>query len=278
MDNITGRSTARRTKRAAKKDRRTSSDLSQVLRMTPTRGSRETLAAATALQRARTAALQKDSEATFVATQTPSERGHFSERAARRASDFKFASDPPVQWTPEPGAVDTDTDADDEEEYVQDEKINEEDEKRNADEPEAAAIAAAEDADLSDIKTPDSQRRLEPTQSDLDFIATDDEEADKFGDDPDYYPSTAEDNDEEEEGLLTELLDSGRLSEPQSVRVRTRLRTMQRERAIARTLFALKQDKSQPDNEDPPASISPPVTAATAARPTVATGHTREPL
>ena len=66
----------------------------------------------------------------------------------------------PAQWTSEPGAVDTDTDADDEEEYAQDEKTNEEDEKRNADEPEAAAIAAAEDADLSDIKTPVSQRHL----------------------------------------------------------------------------------------------------------------------
>ena len=64
--------------------------------MTPTRGSRETLAAATALQRARAAALQKDSEAAFVATQPTSERGHFSERAARRATDFQFQSNPPV--------------------------------------------------------------------------------------------------------------------------------------------------------------------------------------
>ena len=66
MDNITGRSTARRSKRA-QKDRRDTADLSQVLRMTPTRGSRETLATATALQRTRAAAIQRDREAALAA-------------------------------------------------------------------------------------------------------------------------------------------------------------------------------------------------------------------
>ena len=67
MENITGRTTARRDKRAAKKDRRDSADLSQVLSMTPTRGSRETLATATALQRTRAAAIQRDREAALAA-------------------------------------------------------------------------------------------------------------------------------------------------------------------------------------------------------------------
>ena len=102
MENITGRTTARRDKRAAKESRRVTADIGQVLRMTPTRGSRETLAAATALQRARAAALQKDRDAVYAATRTPSERGHFSARAALGASDFKFQSNPPVEWTPQP--------------------------------------------------------------------------------------------------------------------------------------------------------------------------------
>ena len=66
MDNITGRTTARRSKRTTKANRRETADLSQVLRMTPTRGSRETLATTTALQRARAAALQKDHDAAIV--------------------------------------------------------------------------------------------------------------------------------------------------------------------------------------------------------------------
>ena len=64
--NITGRTTARRDKRNARNDREEAANISQVLRMTPTRGSRETLVTATALQRARAAALRKDREITLV--------------------------------------------------------------------------------------------------------------------------------------------------------------------------------------------------------------------
>ena len=114
--------------------------------------------------------------------------------------------------------------------------------------------------------TPVQNRDLTPTQSDLDFIATDEEDDGLYVGDDDYHPSTAEDNDEEEEELLSELLQSGKLSDQQSDRVRTRLRMVQRERAIARTLFALKQNRDKPGMEEQPTSISPPVTAAPANR------------
>ena len=271
MDNITGRTTARRSKRATKANRRETADLSQVLRMTPTRGSRETLATATALQRARAAALQKDHDAAIA---TPGQDKNLRARRialeAIRASDFKFRSDPPVTWTPEDN-VDTDADDENEEEtYAEDENRRDdeqdaaaiaaaEDAETLAADEDAAAIAAAEDAAGSEVETPASERHPAATQSDLDFIATDEEKDEVYTDDPDYYPSTAEENEEEEEELWTSLLDSGRLSEPQSDRVRTRLRTMQRKRAIARTLFAMQQDKDKPEEEEQPASISPPV-------------------
>ena len=136
MDNITGRTTARRSKRATKANRRETADLSQVLRMTPTRGSRETLATATALQRARAAALQKDHDAAIA---TPRQDKNLRARRialeAMRASDFKFRSDPPVNWTPEDN-VDTDVDDENEEETYA------EDENRRDDEQDAAAIVA----------------------------------------------------------------------------------------------------------------------------------------
>ena len=170
MDNITGRTTARRSKRATKANRRETADLSQVLRMTPTRGSRETLATATALQRARAAALQKDHDAAMA---TPGQDKNLRARRialeATRASDFKFRSDPPVNWTPEDN-VDTDADDENEEEtYAEDENRRDdeqdaaamaaaEDAETLAADEDAAAIAAAEDAAGSEIETPASER------------------------------------------------------------------------------------------------------------------------
>ena len=200
MDNITGRSTARRLHRAGKQRTEEEADLSQVLRMTPTRGSRETLATATALQRARAAALRKDREATLVTEQRKRERVRPSVLAALTSSALKFESNPPVVWTPE-NPIETDTDTDDEstdDESNDDEKTY--DEEKHADNEDAAAIAAAEDAEDSEIQTPVNERYLAPTQSDLDFIVTDDEEEGLYLDEEEeYFPSTAEDNDEEEE-------------------------------------------------------------------------------
>ena len=68
MAYVTTRSKARRKRREEQRrsdlDR---ADISQHLNMTPTKGSKETLAAATALQRARAAAEQKDRAATVAA-------------------------------------------------------------------------------------------------------------------------------------------------------------------------------------------------------------------
>ena len=71
MDGVTTRSKARKSKRA-KKNAEPPADISQVLGMTPTRGKQETLASATALQRARAAAQRQDRDTTFAAAQTKS--------------------------------------------------------------------------------------------------------------------------------------------------------------------------------------------------------------
>ena len=65
--NITGRTTARRSRRNARNDPEEEANIGQVLVMTPAKGMRETLATATALQRARAAALRKDREAALAA-------------------------------------------------------------------------------------------------------------------------------------------------------------------------------------------------------------------
>ena len=281
MDNhVTGRTTARRSRRSARNNREEEANLGQVLRMTPNRDVRETLATATALQRARAAAMKKDREAAIAAEQREA-RGRYHVSAGHDATNLKFRSNPPVEWTPAEGEVECDTDADeelsgDEEEYTQDEKTNEDEPTWEHDERDAAAIAAAGDADSSLIATPPQDRDLDPTQSDLDFIATDDEKCNDESD-PDYYPSTAEDNDEEEEELLTELLQSGNLSRQQSARVKTRLKSLQRSRAIARTLFDANKDINTPGPGEQVASISPPLKGAAASRPTAVAESTRQP-
>ena len=55
---VTGRSTARRNKREARNNREEEANLGQVLRVTPDRDRRETLATAIVLQRARAAVVQ----------------------------------------------------------------------------------------------------------------------------------------------------------------------------------------------------------------------------
>ena len=100
MEHVTGRSTARR-KKHAKKDRRTTADLGQVLRMTPTKGSRETLATATALQRTRAAALRRDREAALAAEREGRVSEHPSEHERILASGCKQQVEPPVTWTTE---------------------------------------------------------------------------------------------------------------------------------------------------------------------------------
>ena len=64
--NITGRTTARRTRRNVKNDREEEANVGQVLCMTPDRDMCETLATAVVLQRARAAALRKDREAALA--------------------------------------------------------------------------------------------------------------------------------------------------------------------------------------------------------------------
>ena len=279
--NVTGRSTARHNKREARNNREEEANLGQVLRVTPDRDRRETLATAIVLQRARAAAQRKDSEAAFAAEQKKRARELYHVSAQHDATSLKFRSKPPVMWTPGKSGVEYDTDADEEnsedeeEEYDQDEKTNE-DEPMRHDDQDAAAIAAAEDADNSVIATPAQDRALTPTQSDQEFIATDDENGIfEDNDDADYYPSTADDNDEEEEELLIDLLQSGSLSEQQSTRVRTRLRSMQRSRAIARTLFNANKDINEPEPKEQVPSISPPLKDATATRSAVAAENTR---
>ena len=135
---MTTRSKARKSKRA-KKNAEPPADISQVLGMTPTRGKQETLASATALQRARAAAQQQDRDAAFAAAQNKSA---WARRNKPRNSDAYLGSphDSQVDWTREDGYVSTD--ADDEEE---DKKTHERDEEIDAkhDEDAAAALAAA---------------------------------------------------------------------------------------------------------------------------------------
>ena len=169
--NVTGRSTARRERREARNNRREEANIGQVLVMTPAKGMRETLATATALQRARAAALRKDREAALADEQN----GQYHIASNYDATELKFRTRPSFQWTPAKSTVEYDTDADDEDD---DEEVEYEDEKQNepvedADEDaEAIAEAKPEDADSSIIETPVSKRALTPTQSDLDFIAT----------------------------------------------------------------------------------------------------------
>ena len=60
---VTGRSTARRNKREARNNREEEANLGQVLRVTPDRDRRETLATAIVLQRARAATQRGETHA-----------------------------------------------------------------------------------------------------------------------------------------------------------------------------------------------------------------------
>ena len=116
--NITGRTTARRSRRNARNDQEEEANIGQVLGMTPAKGMNETLATATALQRARAAALRKDREAALAAEQN----GQVHIAANYDATTLKFQTRPSFRWTLEPNTVEVDTDADeemseDEEEY-----------------------------------------------------------------------------------------------------------------------------------------------------------------
>ena len=124
--NITGRTTARRTRRNARNDREEEASIGQVLVMTPAKGMRETLPTATALQHVRAAALRKDREAALAAEQN----GQYHIAANYDATELKFRTRPSFQWTPAKSTVEYDTDADDEdddeeEKYEQYEKQNE---------------------------------------------------------------------------------------------------------------------------------------------------------
>ena len=93
--NITGRTTARRSRHNARNDREEEANVGQVLRMTPDRDMRETLATAIVLQRARAAALRKDREVALATEQRQvRERHHVS--ADHEATNLKFRSNPPV--------------------------------------------------------------------------------------------------------------------------------------------------------------------------------------
>ena len=285
MAYVTTRSKARRKRREEQRrsdlDR---ADISQHLNMTPTKGSKETLAAATALQRARDAAEQKDRAAAVAAEQNKKVWARNSEPSESVTSATSPGSPHASQldWTREDGYMDTDADTEDnEEEDYEHETLDDEDEEYAGDDDAAAlaaagdsaAIAAADEDAESKIETPPDERTT-PTQSDLDFIATDDSEGGLYDDgDGDYYPSTADDNDEEEEELLSELLGSGNLSEQQSARVEKRLRALKRGRAIARTLFDARTDINSPREEkiesiSPPLKVAPPRKAAATAKAT----------
>ena len=115
MDGVTTRSKARKSRRA-KQNAKDPADISQVLGMTPTKGNEETLAAATALQRARAAAQQKDREAAVAAAQTKSA---WTRRNKPRDSDAYLGSphDSQIDWTREEGylSVDAEEEGEDEE-------------------------------------------------------------------------------------------------------------------------------------------------------------------
>ena len=98
--NITGRTTARRSRRNARNDREEEASMGQVLGMTPAKGMRETLATATALQRARAAALRKDREAALAAEQNG--RVHIAHNYD--ATTLKFRTRPSFRWTMDAGA------------------------------------------------------------------------------------------------------------------------------------------------------------------------------
>ena len=134
--------------------------------MTPTRGSRDTLATATALQRTRAAATQRDREAALATEREGRVNAHPSEHDRLLSSGCKQLADPPVAWTPESGDTDADDEvSEDEEEYEHDAKTNEDDEQDKAELPEAAAIAAAENADASLIQTPPDERSRKYTMT-----------------------------------------------------------------------------------------------------------------
>ena len=97
MEGVTTRSKARKSKRA-KRNTKDPADISQVLDMTPTKGNNETLAAATALQRARAAAQQKDRDTALAAAQTKSV---WTRHNKPRDSDAYLGSphDSQVNWT-----------------------------------------------------------------------------------------------------------------------------------------------------------------------------------
>ena len=274
-------------KNRGQRKRKDDANVSQVLNMTPEKGSRENLAAATTIQRARAAAEQYDRRASYAGAESMEE---WQRKGAARESfsgEPSFASDPPVEWTPEEGYVSTD----DEEDYGDEEKAADavpgaaanDAEVSEADASGAAAnaadaskVAADDDAVASDATAEDAatgssiietplEERSKPTQSDLDFIVEDEDP-----DDPTYV-QTESDNDEEEEEILDELLSSGKLNQRQSEHVQKRLRKLRRGRAIARTLFEANQPKV-PEDGAGMTSISPPLTTPTAARPGKASG------
>ena len=108
MDGVTTRSKTRKAKREKKKAKEPA-DISQVLGMTPTKGNKETLASATALQRARAAAQRKDREDAIADAQTKSA---WTRRNKPRNSDAYLGSphDSQIDWTVEDGYVSIDAD------------------------------------------------------------------------------------------------------------------------------------------------------------------------
>ena len=71
MDGVTTRAQAR--KNRGQRKRKDDANISQVLNMTPEKGSKENLAAATAIQRARAAAEQYDRRASYAGAESMGE-------------------------------------------------------------------------------------------------------------------------------------------------------------------------------------------------------------
>ena len=227
--NIKGRSRERRRAQRERRRRREmrASNISDVLGMTPTKGGNEDMATASALQRARAAAINRHER-------RPRHMSPMSWYASRaHLVPSPHASD--IDWT-----IDTDSEADDEFDYAE-EKERDEDE-----DPEV--YTEDEDAEEDNPK---------PTQSDIDFIV---DPVDEDARDETYVQTdaeTAEDDDGVEEELqLALLLSTGRLDRRQSWLAEQRINEIRynlrsRRRAARSPVREEKENECDMDEKEP---------------------------
>ena len=232
MNNITGRSKHRRATRARRRSSRSrkdilASNISEVLGMSPNGAGDDDMATATALQRARSAAIQRHGN-----TPRPMSRmSWFASQAHKVPSPHASAMD----WTLEVDAVDTDPDTDDDLGFADDSE-----EKDNGN------YARYPDPD-QDAEEHDPEPN--PTQSDLDFIVDPVEDDDR---DETYVRTDVdtdyEDDDADEELRLALLLSSGRLDRRQSWLAEQRINEI-RYNLRPRHLVARRARREEKDSE-----------------------------